>query len=112
LPVRTLPLKYYSKKKKKQKKVIKQKGTNQNSLLLCAGERKKINKEDSRRSTKVKLVPRYSLLTPPLARTIAIIAAASITHDNGFHIKLKNFKNLFSCIIINQWFPKLEITLT
>ena len=84
----------------------------QNSLLLCAGERKKINKEDSRRSTKVKLVPRYSILTPPLARTIAIIAAASITHDNGFHIKLKNFKNLFSCIIINRWFPKLEITST
>lgn len=35
-------------------------------------------------------------LTPPLASTIAITAAASITHDKGFHIKLRNFKNLFS----------------
>lgn len=36
-------------------------------------------------------------LTPPLARAIAMIAAASITHDKGFHINPKNFKNFLSC---------------
>jgi hypothetical protein len=33
----------------------------------------------------------------PLASTIAISAAASITHDNGFHMKPRNLRNLFSC---------------
>lgn len=33
-----------------------------------------------------------------MARAIAIIAAASMTHDNGFHINPKNFKILLSCI--------------
>jgi hypothetical protein len=28
---------------------------------------------------------------------MAIIAAASITHDNGFHIKPKNLSILLSC---------------
>lgn len=42
-------------------------------------------------------------LTPPLARTIAIIAAASITQDRGFHMKLRNFKSLFSCINNNGY---------
>lgn len=42
------------------------------------------------------------LLTPPLARTSAIIAAASITHDKGFHIKPRNFKNLFSCNKVHE----------
>jgi hypothetical protein len=32
-----------------------------------------------------------------LANTIAISAAASITHDNGFHMKPRNLRNLFSC---------------
>jgi len=36
-------------------------------------------------------------LTPPLAKAIAMIAAASITHERGFHINPKNFKNLLSC---------------
>jgi hypothetical protein len=36
------------------------------------------------------------LLTPPFARAIAMIAAASITHDRGFHIKPRNFKNFLS----------------
>lgn len=45
---------------------------------------------------KLKDMPGLSLLTPPLARTIAITAAASITHDNGFHMKLRNFNILFS----------------
>lgn len=36
------------------------------------------------------------ILTPPCARPMAIIAAASITHDRGFHIKPKNFKILLS----------------
>ena len=35
-------------------------------------------------------------LTPPCARAMAMIAAASITHDKGFHIKPKNFSTLFS----------------
>jgi hypothetical protein len=35
-------------------------------------------------------------LTPPLARAIAMIAAASITQESGFHINPKNFKNLLS----------------
>jgi hypothetical protein len=34
--------------------------------------------------------------TPPLASAIAIIAAASITHDRGFHMNPKNFRNLLS----------------
>lgn len=34
--------------------------------------------------------------TPPLASAIAIIAAASITHDRGFHMNPKNFKILLS----------------
>jgi hypothetical protein len=33
-----------------------------------------------------------------LANTIGISAAASITHDNGFHMKPRNLRNLFSCI--------------
>jgi hypothetical protein len=33
-----------------------------------------------------------------LANTIAISAAASITHNNGFHIKPRNLRNLLSCI--------------
>lgn len=36
------------------------------------------------------------MLTPPLARAIAMMAAASMTHDKGFHINPKNFKTLFS----------------
>jgi len=39
---------------------------------------------------------KLSSLTPPFASAIAIIAAASITHDRGFHINPKNFKNLLS----------------
>lgn len=35
-------------------------------------------------------------LTPPFASAMAIIAAASITHERGFHINPKNFKNLLS----------------
>lgn len=36
-------------------------------------------------------------LTPPLARAMAMIAAASITQDRGFHMNPKNFKILLSC---------------
>lgn len=36
-------------------------------------------------------------VTPPFARAIAIMAAHSITHDRGFHIKPKNLRNLLSC---------------
>jgi hypothetical protein len=39
----------------------------------------------------------HRLLTPPLARAMAMIAAASMTQDSGFHMNPKNFKNLLSC---------------
>lgn len=35
--------------------------------------------------------------TPPCARPMAMIAAASITHDKGFHIKPRNLRILLSC---------------
>lgn len=35
-------------------------------------------------------------LTPP-TKTNAMTAAASITQDKGFHMKLRNFSTLFSC---------------
>jgi len=38
-------------------------------------------------------------LTPPLAKAMAMIAAASMTHERGFHINPKNFKTLLSCKI-------------
>jgi hypothetical protein len=38
--------------------------------------------------------------TPPFAKAMAMIAAASITQDRGFHIKPKNFRTLFSCLRI------------
>lgn len=86
----------------------------QNSLQLdfnIVEERGREKKEKKGRRSMEKhyseLHAKMSLLTPPLARTIAIIAAASITHDKGFHIKLKNFKNLFSCIKI-KWFFKVR----
>jgi hypothetical protein len=39
-------------------------------------------------------------VTPPFAKAMAMIAAASITQDRGFHIKPRNFRNLFSCFRI------------
>lgn len=41
-------------------------------------------------------------LPPPFAKAIAISAAASITHDNGFHMNPKNFSNLLSCVLSNH----------
>jgi hypothetical protein len=41
----------------------------------------------------------------PFAKAMAIIAAASITHDKGFHIKPKNFKNLLSFFSSNLFGP-------
>jgi len=41
-------------------------------------------------------------LPPPFAKAMAMIAAASMTHDKGFHINPKNFKNLLSCYITQQ----------
>ena len=35
-------------------------------------------------------------LSLPLAKAMATTAAASITHDNGFHINPKNFRILLS----------------
>ena len=40
---------------------------------------------------------RESDVTPPFANAIAMTAAASMTHDRGFHMKPKNFRNLLSC---------------
>jgi len=34
---------------------------------------------------------------------MAMIAAASITHDRGFHIKPKNLSNLLSCSRIKEY---------
>jgi acid phosphatase family membrane protein YuiD len=36
-------------------------------------------------------------LPSPFANAIAMIAAASITHDRGFHMNPKNLRNLLSC---------------
>jgi len=36
-------------------------------------------------------------LTPPFARAMAIIAAASMTQDNGFHMNPKNLRILLCC---------------
>ena len=36
-------------------------------------------------------------VTPPLAKAMAIMAAHSMTHDRGFHMKPKNLRNLLSC---------------
>lgn len=40
---------------------------------------------------------RVEELTPPLARAMDIIAAASMTHDRGFHMNPKNLRSLLSC---------------
>jgi hypothetical protein len=39
----------------------------------------------------------FSVLTPPFANAMAMIAAASMTHDSGFHMNPRNLKNLLSC---------------
>lgn len=49
-----------------------------------------------------KIIWNLPQLTPPCARAMAIIAATSITHDNGFHIKLKNLSILLSCKANNK----------
>lgn len=36
-------------------------------------------------------------LTPPFANAMAMIAAASMTHERGFHMNPKNFRILLSC---------------
>lgn len=38
----------------------------------------------------------YMIDTPPWVRAMAMIAAASMTHDKGFHMKPKNFNILLS----------------
>ena len=40
---------------------------------------------------------RESALTPPLARAMAMMAAASMTQDSGFHMKPRNLRTLLSC---------------
>lgn len=45
----------------------------------------------------MKSVSRFLCLTPPLARAMAMIAAASMTQDSGFHMKPRNLRNLLSC---------------
>lgn len=65
------------------------------SLQICSTttQRKPKNFFGKKRST---------VLTPPLARAMAMIAAASITHERGFHINPRNFKTLLSCITQQQ----------
>ncbi|BAT00424.1 Os07g0191250, partial [Oryza sativa Japonica Group] len=43
---------------------------------------------------------------PPLARAMAMIAAASMTQDSGFHMNPKNFKNLLSFFSSSLLGPK------
>lgn len=43
---------------------------------------------------------------PPLAKTMAMMAAISITQDRGFHMNPKNFKNLLSCFSSSLLGPK------
>lgn len=38
------------------------------------------------------------VVTPPLAKAMAMMAANSITQDRGFHINPKNLRSLFSYI--------------
>jgi len=46
-------------------------------------------------------------LPPPLAKTMAIMAAASMTHDKGFHIKPKNLRILLSFFSSSLLGPKI-----
>jgi len=46
-------------------------------------------------------------LPPPLAKAMAIMAAASMTHDNGFHMKPKNLRNLLSLFSSSLFGPKI-----
>ncbi|BAS85830.1 Os03g0689350, partial [Oryza sativa Japonica Group] len=47
-----------------------------------------------------------SVLTPPLANAMAMIAAASMTHDSGFHMNPKNLRNLLSSFSSSLFGPK------
>jgi len=61
-------------------------------------QRKTLTKKTSKQIKKSrKQQKEIGQLACPLANTIAINAAASITQDNGFHMKPKNLRNLFSC---------------
>ncbi len=61
-------------------------------------QRKTLTKKKSKQIKKSrKQQKEIGQLACPLANTIAINAAASITQDNGFHMKPKNLRNLFSC---------------
>ena len=46
-------------------------------------------------------------VTPPLAKTMAMIAAHSMTHDRGFHMKPKNLRNLLSFFSSSLFGPKI-----
>lgn len=45
---------------------------------------------------------------PPFAKAIAIRAAASITHDKGFHMKPKNLIMLLFCVLPNHKVKKVS----
>jgi len=49
--------------------------------------------------------------TPPLAKAMAMIAAASMTHEGGFHINPKNFRTLLSCKNNKSSAEKLKLQL-
>lgn len=61
-------------------------------MYVCERKSKKAREETE--------TERRDVFTPPFAKAMAMMAAASITQDRGFHIKHKNFRNLFSCFRI------------
>jgi len=50
---------------------------------------------------------RFVSVTPPLARAMAMIAADSMTHERGFHIKPKNLRSLLSFFSSSLFGPKI-----
>ena len=55
-------------------------------------KKKKKKKKTEREHATIHTLP----LTFPLAKAMAIIAAASMTHESGFHINPRNFSILLS----------------
>lgn len=58
--------------------------------------RKLKSRGQKRKCGKKRLIAMVSVHTPPLASAMAMMAAASITHDKGFHMNPKNFRTLLS----------------
>lgn len=45
---------------------------------------------------------RINIITPPLANTMAMMAAISMTHDSGFHMNPRNLRSLLSCYYLKS----------